>query len=81
MIELDADRWMKHLYAVAALLIIADIVYYLIAHPEHHFSWEFPAFSAVYGFVMCILLVTVAKSVGKLIIKDPEYYDRIGKVR
>lgn len=79
MIELDAERWMKYLYAIAALLIIADIVYYFTAHPEYHFSWEIPAFSAVYGFVMCILLVVVSKSIGKLIMKDEDYYERLGR--
>ncbi|AKG91426.1 hypothetical protein GAH_01272 [Geoglobus ahangari] len=81
MIELSAERWMKYLYAVAGILILSDIAYYFIAHPKHHFSWEVPAFSAVYGFVMCVLLVVVSKSIGKLIMKDEDYYERIGKVR
>ncbi|WP_457590294.1 hypothetical protein [Geoglobus sp.] len=80
MIELD-ERWMRHLYAIAAVLIAADVAYYFIAHPEHHFSWEVPAFSAVYGFVMCIVLVVVSKFIGRFIMRDEGYYDRIGKVR
>ncbi|AIY89505.1 hypothetical protein [Geoglobus acetivorans] len=79
MIELDAERWMKYLYAIAALLITADIAYYFAAHPEHHFSWEIPAFSAAYGFVMCILLVVVSKSIGRFIMRDEDYYERLGR--
>ena len=74
-------KYFKLLYATAAILILADVIYYFTFHPKHHFSWEVPAFSAAFGFSMCILLVVVSKFIGKLIMKEEAYYERFRKVR
>ncbi len=74
-------RGFKILYAIAALLILADVIYYFTFHPKHHFSWEVPAFSAAFGFVMCVVLVVVSKAIGKFIMKEETYYERFKRVR
>ncbi len=74
-------RDFKLLYALALILIIADIVYTFLAHPKRYFYWEVPAFSAVFGFVMCIALVVISKSIGKLIMKEEDYYEKLKKVK
>ena len=42
-----------------------------------HFIWErFPLFYAVFGFAGCIVLILMAKALGKLFIQREEnYYD------
>ncbi|WP_290899473.1 hypothetical protein [Ferroglobus sp.] len=74
-------RGFRLLYALALILIIADVVYTFFAHPKRHFYWEVPAFSAAFGFVMCIALVVISKSIGKFIMKEEDYYEKLKKVR
>lgn len=66
----------KLLYVLAAILIAADLAYFLVFHPKRHFYWEVPAFSAAFGFVMCIALVIISKSIGKFIMKSEDYYEK-----
>lgn len=60
------------LYAVCALLFLADGFY----HKHPHFATEsWFGFYAIYGFVACVGLVLAAK-VLRILLKRPEdYYD------
>lgn len=57
-----------------ALLVVID---FFLPRPYLHFVWDsFPGFSAVYGFVSCILIIVVSKALGKLwLLKPEDYYD------
>ncbi|MFD3190630.1 hypothetical protein ACFMPD_10190 [Sedimentitalea sp. HM32M-2] len=58
------------LYAVCAVLFLADFVY----HKHSYLAIEdFPGFYALYGFFMCAALVVCAK-VMRLFLKRPEDY-------
>lgn len=57
-----------------ALLVVID---FFLPRPYLHFVWDsLPGFSAVYGFVSCILIIVVSKALGKLwLLKPEDYYD------
>ncbi len=60
------------LCVVCALLFIADFFY----HKHAHFGIEKVfGFYAIYGFVMCVLLVLAAKVMRVLLMRDEDYYD------
>ena len=67
----------KLYFLVMGLSIVADFLYRYTTHPKHHFPWEFPAFMAGFGFVMCILLVVVSKGIGHLLMRDEDYYEKL----
>ncbi|MBN4054516.1 hypothetical protein JYT87_02280, partial [Nitrospira defluvii] len=48
-------KWMKVLYGFIGLMVVLDI----FAHRHHpHFFWDrIPGFSAVLGFVSCLILI------------------------
>lgn len=60
-------------YASLVLLLISE--FFIEKHP--YFSWAaFPAFYAVYGFLSCVVIIVVAKLLGKLWLqKGEDYYD------
>ncbi len=72
---LEAEN-MRYLYILGIVLIIADIVAY-----STHLAEEVPAFSAIFGFVGCIVLIYFSKFIGKFITKDEGYYEKFRKVR
>jgi len=45
--------------------------------PEHpHFWWEkISVFDVVFGFVGCILLMLIARALGRWVQRDEDYYD------
>ena len=47
--------------------------------PRHHphFFWDLiPGFSAVFGFVACVLIIVVSKAFGRYwVARSEEYYD------
>ena len=61
-------------YVAMGLLVIADFII-----PKHHaiFPWdEIPGFSAVYGFISCVVIIVVSKFIGKVWLqKSEDYYD------
>lgn len=61
-------------WVTLALLVVIDL---FLPRPYLHFFWDrIPGFSAVYGFVSCILIIVVSKALGKLWLSKPEdYYD------
>ena len=76
----------KHLFGVLygclLLSIIAGFFVLLYLHPEVHFCWErLPVFSAVYGFIGCIVIILVSRAIGHLLLlKDEDYYEKREKL-
>ncbi len=67
----NVDRIVYGLYAVCALLVIADIAY----KKKTYFSIEyFFGFYGWYGFIMCALLVVCAKAMRRVLMRDETYY-------
>lgn len=67
----NVDRIVYGLYALCALLFLADFFY----HKHTYVSVEeFPGFYAIYGFVMCALLVICARGMRFFLKRDETYY-------
>ncbi len=66
---------MKVLFAIVlGIVLLSDF----LVHRHHpSFIWDtIPGFSAVYGFVSCILIVVVSKFIGhRGLMKKEDYYD------
>ena len=59
-------------FVVLVVLVALDFV--VSKHP--HFSWEkIPGFYAIYGFIACVLIIAVSKSLGRLLKRKGDYYD------
>jgi hypothetical protein len=61
-----------HIALVA--LIILDLVY-----PNEHsyFPWDgMPSFFAAFGFVACVLVITISKILRFFLKQDEDYYDK-----
>jgi hypothetical protein len=59
-------------YAVLALTVAIDFLL-----PRHHayFFWDdIPGFSAVYGFISCVLIVVISKALGHYWLERSEDY-------
>ncbi|MEM9601367.1 MAG: hypothetical protein AAGA11_00770 [Pseudomonadota bacterium] len=57
---------------VCAALFLADFFY----HKHAHFAVENVfGFYALYGFIMCVLLVLAAKLMRVFLMRDEDYYD------
>jgi energy-converting hydrogenase Eha subunit A len=71
---------MKPLYWILlALLTLATLGLPLLDRDQAHaHAWEaIPLFYAAFGFVGCLLLIVIAKLLGKAVLEKPEdYYDR-----
>ncbi|HBG46412.1 MAG TPA: hypothetical protein DDW94_05415 [Deltaproteobacteria bacterium] len=71
--RLQTLKWV--LYAAMAVFIVLDFVI-----PRHHveFFWdEVPGFSAAFGFAAFVVVVVVAKALGRLFLqKDEDYYEK-----
>ena len=77
----------KHLFGVLYGCLLLSIVVGLFVlpylRPEVHFYWErLPVFSAVYGFIGCIVIIFGSKVIGHLWLqKEEDYYEKQEKVR
>lgn len=68
----NVDRLVYALYAIGALLFLADLIY--LKHP--HFAPEgWFGFYAIYGFVACVLLVLIAKQLRRLLMRPEDHYE------
>ncbi|HET6370702.1 MAG TPA: hypothetical protein VFG95_05860 [Nitrospiria bacterium] len=68
-------KWVKRLFYASMVLVVAlDFI-----APRHHafFFWdEIPGYSAVYGFISCVLIIVVSKFLGHYwLMKREDYYD------
>jgi hypothetical protein len=69
----NVDKVVYALYAVCALLVVADFFY----EKHVHLGFErWIGFYGWYGFVACVLLVLAAKGLRVLLKRDEDYYDR-----
>jgi len=59
------------LYALCAVLFLVDFAYHKHVYLEVE---EFPGFYALYGFIMCTLLVICAKGMRVFLKRDEDYY-------
>lgn len=60
-------------FVICALLFVADAFY----HKHSHFAVEdWFGFYAIYGFVMCVILVLAAKLMRVFLMRDEEYYEK-----
>jgi hypothetical protein len=80
--EPSDDRWLdrpgsvgliiKILVAACVLSVVADFFYH--KHGDYHFQ-EWFGFDAVFGFLAYVGLVTAAKGVRRLLMRNEDYYD------
>lgn len=59
-------------YAVLALTVVID--FFLPRHYLHFFWDDIPGFSAVYGFISCVLIVVISKVLGHYWLERSEDY-------
>lgn len=68
----NVTRVVWALCAICALLFVADGFY----HKHPHFAAEgIFGFYAIFGFVMCVALVLVAKWLRTFLMRSEDYYD------
>jgi len=60
------------LMVACALSVVADFFYH--KHGDYHFQ-EWFAFDAAFGFLAYVGLITAAKGVRRLLMRDEDYYD------
>jgi len=80
--ESNEERWLdrpgsvdliiKVLIASCVLTVLADFFYH--KHGDYAFQ-EWFAFDALFGFLAYVGLVTAAKGVRRLLMRDEDYYD------
>jgi len=65
-------------YGCLFLSVVAGIWVHFSSHPEVHFFWEaFPAFSALYGFIGCVVIIIGSKAIGHYWLQKREnYYEK-----
>jgi hypothetical protein len=66
-------RWL--FYLVLVLVVVADV---LVLREHAEYLWErVPGWSAVYGFLSCVLLIFVSKFLGHQggLMRREDYYD------
>lgn len=68
----NVDRVAYALYAVCAVIVVADALY--VKHPYFDFEYLF-GFHAWYGFVACVALVLIAKQMRRVVKRDETYYE------
>jgi len=65
---------------VALCLLLLGLDAFVHRHATHPWDSLF-GFYALYGFVACVLLVLLAKELRKLVMRDPDYYQRTSRER
>jgi hypothetical protein len=70
----ETPRLKRIAYAVLALTVVVD--FFLPRHHPHFFWDTIPGFSAVFGFIACILIIVVSKAFGRFwVARSEDYYD------
>ncbi|MFT2211949.1 hypothetical protein [Rhizobium giardinii] len=73
--EAYATRRRRLFYLVLVLVVVADV---LVLREHAEYLWErVPGWSAVYGFLSCVLLIFVSKFLGHQggLMRREDYYD------
>ena len=61
-------------WAILALIVVID--FFLPRHHPHFFWDLIPGFSAVFGFIACVLIIVVSKAFGHYwVARSEDYYD------
>lgn len=70
---MNNSRTLKRVsYGVLAFTVVLD---FFIERHHHIFFWEdIPGFSAVYGFISCVLIVVISKALGHYWLERSEGY-------
>ena len=74
-----STRMKRWFYAGLAVIALTEVAAPRLSHaePAHFWFEDVPAFGSIYGLVSCVLIIVVAKLLGKLWLMRPEnYYDR-----
>jgi hypothetical protein len=70
----ETPRLKRIAYAVLALTVVVD--FFLPRHHPHFFWDTIPGFSAIFGFIACILIIVVSKAFGRFwVARSEDYYD------
>jgi hypothetical protein len=74
---------LKILFGCLFFSIVAGFFVHLYLHPHIHFIWEtLPFFSAVYGFIGCIVIILGSKALGHYWLQRQEdYYEKHERIR
>ena len=66
------------LYICIFVSVLAGILAQLYLHMHLFFWWEeIPIFSAVYGFVGCVVIIVASKALGhRWLQKEEDYYEK-----
>ncbi|MGB2727075.1 MAG: hypothetical protein WBD09_01185 [Halobacteriota archaeon] len=73
---------MRHLFLMLYVSlfagVLAGILAQLFLHLHPHFWWEkIPVFSAIYGFIGCIVIIVASKALGHYWLqKEEDYYEK-----
>jgi len=77
----------RHLFGILCVCLAASILVDVLvkfhgqAEAQAHtaFLWQtIPGFSAIYGFVGCVLIIVVSKSLGHLWLqREEDYYEKL----
>ena len=68
--------WRLYFLSLVLSLILSPLL--LRSHELHyHYSFQYlPEFFAIFGLVVCMLLILVAKGIGIFISTDEDYYEK-----
>lgn len=82
MAEPDKDHWLVRAATIrwmwilgGAMLVLLVLGDFFVEHHPHFGVDGLPGFSAVYGFVTCVLMVVGSRAVGLLLKRPDDYYD------
>ena len=70
----------KTFWRIYFICLVGSLVldfYWLYTHKFHyHFEFQYlPQFFALFGLIGCMLLILIAKAIGRLIVVDEDYYE------
>jgi H+/Cl- antiporter ClcA len=80
--EVEMKITMRHLFLMLYVSlfvgVLAGILVQLFLHPHPHFWWEeIPVFSAIYGFIGCVVIIIASKALGHhWLQKEEDYYEK-----
>ena len=79
-VRIEQNHLFGILYVCLAVSVLAGVLVHLSFHEQAHsaFVWQkIPVFSAIYGFIGCILIIVVSKALGHhWLQKEEDYYEK-----
>lgn len=77
-IRIEQKHLFRFLYVCLAASVLAGVLVQLYIPSHAAFIWqEIPVFSAIYGFIGCVLIIVVSKALGHYWLqKEENYYER-----